>query len=49
MKSLRYVPYSKNQVEFDAYDAKTRDEKVPSAAKAKKVGRYTTTLIPMPV
>lgn len=38
MKSLRYVPYSKNQVEFDAYDAKTRDEKVPSAAKAKKGG-----------
>lgn len=38
MKSLRYVPYSKNQVEFDAYDAKTRDEKVPSEAKAKKGG-----------
>ena len=38
MKSLKYVPYSKNQVEFDAYDAKTREEPVPATAKAKKGG-----------
>ena len=36
MKSLRYVPYSKNQVEFDAYDAKARDEQVPASVKTKK-------------
>ncbi|MCM1314363.1 MAG: dockerin type I domain-containing protein [Muribaculaceae bacterium] len=28
-----YVPYSKNNTQFDFYDAKSRDEKVPSSVK----------------
>lgn len=29
-----FVPYSQNNTQFDAYDAKSRDEKVPSSVKA---------------
>lgn len=29
-----YVPYSKNNTQFDFYDAKSRDESVPSSVKA---------------
>ncbi|MBP3310002.1 MAG: silent information regulator protein Sir2 [Ruminococcus sp.] len=29
-----FVPYSENNTQFDAYDAKSRDEKVPSSVKA---------------
>lgn len=36
--SYTYTPYSKDSTEFDAYDAKTKDEKVPSTVAAKKGG-----------
>lgn len=38
MKSLRFVPYSQDKVEFDAYDAKTRDEQVPATVTTKQGG-----------
>ena len=39
MKSLRFVPYSsENSVEFDAYVASSRDEKVPETVTSKKGG-----------
>ncbi|MBR3760449.1 MAG: right-handed parallel beta-helix repeat-containing protein [Ruminococcus sp.] len=33
-----YVPYSQNSTQFDFYDAKSRDESVPSSVKAAKGG-----------
>lgn len=36
MKSLRFVPYSENQTEFDAYVASSRDEQVPTSVTSKK-------------
>lgn len=33
-----YVPYSKNKTDFDAYDASSRDEKVPSSVVTKSGG-----------
>lgn len=38
MKSLRFVPYSENQTEFDAYVASSRDEQVPTSVTSKKGG-----------
>lgn len=38
MKNLRFVPYSQDKVEFDAYDAKTRDEQVPATVTTKQGG-----------
>lgn len=38
MKSLRFVPYSENQTEFDAYVASSRDEQVPASVTSKKGG-----------
>ncbi len=38
MKSLRFVPYSENSVEFDAYVASTRDEQVPATVTSKLGG-----------
>lgn len=38
MKSLRFVPYSENQRDFDAYVASSRDEQVPSTVTSKKGG-----------
>ncbi len=35
----KYVTYQENSVEFDAYEASSRDEKVPSTVKAKQGGR----------
>lgn len=37
-KNFRYVTYQENNVEFDAYEATTRDEQVPSTVKTKKGG-----------
>ena len=34
-----YVTYQQNQVEFDAYEASTRDEQVPASVVAKQGGR----------
>lgn len=36
MKSLRFVPYSENQTEFDAYVASSRGEQVPASVTSKK-------------
>lgn len=36
MTKLRFVPYSTNHTEFDAYDASSRDEEVPATVVAKK-------------
>ena len=38
MKNLRFVPYSENQTEFDAYVASSRDEQVPASVTSKKGG-----------
>lgn len=38
MKSLRFVPYSENQTEFDAYVASSRGEQVPASVTSKKGG-----------
>ncbi len=38
MTKLRFVPYSENNVEFDAYVAATRDEQVPATVTSKKGG-----------
>lgn len=38
MKKLNFTPYSKNNVDFDAYDASSRDEQVPSTVTSKKGG-----------
>ena len=38
IKNLRFVPYSQNKVDFDAYDAKTRDEQVPTTVTTKQGG-----------
>ena len=38
MKNLRFVPYSQNKVDFDAYDVKTRDEQVPTTVTTKQGG-----------
>ena len=44
-KNFRYVTYQENNVEFDAYEATTRDEQVPSTVKTKKGGfRENTSL-----
>lgn len=37
--ATRYVTYQQNSTEFDAYEAKTRDEQVPETVKAKLGGR----------
>lgn len=37
-KNFKYVTYQTNNVEFDAYEATTREETVPSDVKAKKGG-----------
>ena len=37
-KNFKYVTYQTNNVEFDAYEATTRNEIVPSTVKAKKGG-----------
>ncbi|MGM9734084.1 MAG: polysaccharide lyase family 1 protein [Prevotella sp.] len=37
-KNFKYVTYQQNNVEFDAYEAKTRSEEVPAEVKAKKGG-----------
>ena len=37
-KNFKYVPYQTNNVEFDAYEATTRDETVPGTVTAKKGG-----------
>jgi hypothetical protein len=37
--ATRYVTYQQNKTEFDAYEAATRDEKVPATIKAKQGGR----------
>ena len=37
-KNFKYVPYQTNNVEFDAYEAATRNETVPADVKAKKGG-----------
>ena len=37
-KNFKYVTYQTNNVEFDAYEATTRDETVPSTVTAKKGG-----------
>jgi len=37
--ALRYTTYQQNKTEFDAYEATTRDEKVPADVKAKQGGR----------
>ena len=34
--NFKYVTYNVNNIEFDAYEAQTRDEIVPSSVKAKK-------------
>ncbi len=34
----RYTPYHLNQTDFDAYEVKSRDEKVPNSVKAKQGG-----------
>ncbi len=38
MTKLRFVPYSENNIEFDAYVAATRDEQVPATVTSKKGG-----------
>lgn len=38
MKKLNFTPYSKNTVDFDAYDASSRDEQVPATVTSKKGG-----------
>ena len=38
MKKLNFTPYSKNNVDFDAYDASSRDEQVPQTVVSKKGG-----------
>lgn len=41
MKNLRFVSYSENNVDFDAYVASSRDEQVPQTVVSKKGGnRY---------
>lgn len=37
--AIRYTTYQKNATEFDAYEAATRDEKVPATVAAKVGGR----------
>ena len=37
--ATRYVTYQQNKTEFDAYEASTRDEKVPASVQARKGGR----------
>lgn len=37
-KNFSYVTYQEDNVEFDAYEATSRDEKVPSSAKTKQGG-----------
>ena len=37
-KNFKYVTYQENNVEFDAYEAATRNEEVPADVKAKKGG-----------
>ena len=34
--AYKYVPYSQNPTEFDAYDVSSRDEKIPSSVKTVK-------------
>lgn len=36
--NFRYVTYQENNVDFDAYEASSRDEQVPSSVKTKKGG-----------
>ncbi len=38
MKSLRFVPYSENNTDFDAYVASSREETVPETVTSKKGG-----------
>lgn len=38
MKKLNFTPYSKNGVDFDAYDASSRAEQVPATVTSKKGG-----------
>lgn len=40
MTKLKFVPYSQNQVDFDAYVASARDEKVPATVASKKGGNH---------
>lgn len=37
--ATRYVTYQQNKTEFDAYEASTRDERVPASVQAKQGGR----------